>query len=82
MILNIIDFLLRIYMLIVAAVIIIRLLGITPNKWTSLLDRLTEPLLSPIRAQLNKHLPESFRQIDLSPMVLLLLIWFIREIIL
>ena len=82
MILNIIDFLLRIYMLIVAAVIIIRLLGITPNKWTSLLDRLTEPLLSPIRAQLSKHLPEGFRQIDLSPMVLLLLIWFIREIIL
>lgn len=81
-ILNIIDFLLRIYMLIVAAVIIIRLLGITPNKWTNLLDRLTEPLLSPIRAQLNKHLPESFRQIDLSPMVLLLLIWFVREIIL
>ncbi len=82
MILNIIDFLLRIYMLIVAAVIIIRLLGITPNKWTNLLDRLTEPLLSPIRAQLNKHLPESFRQIDLSPMVLMLLIWFVREIIL
>ncbi len=81
-ILNIIDFLLRIYMLIVAAVVIIRLLGITPNKWTNLLDRLTEPLLSPIRAQLNKHLPESFRQIDLSPMVLLLLIWFVREIIL
>ncbi len=81
-ILNIIDFLLRIYMLIVAAVIIIRLLGITPNKWTNLLDRLTEPLLSLIRAQLNKHLPESFRQIDLSPMVLLLLIWFVREIIL
>ncbi len=81
-ILNIIDFLLRIYMLIMAAVIIIRLLGITPNKWTNLLDRLTEPLLSPIRAQLNKHLPESFRQIDLSPMVLLLLIWFVREIIL
>lgn len=82
MILNIIDFLLRIYMLIVAAVIIIRLLGITPNKWTNLIDRLTEPLLSPIRAQLNKHLPESFRQIDLSPMVLMLLIWFVREIIL
>ncbi len=82
MILNIIDFLLRIYMLIVAAVIIIRLLGITPNKWTNLLDRLTEPLLSPIRVQLNKHLPESFRQIDLSPVVLMLLIWFVREIIL
>ncbi len=81
-ILNIIDFLLRIYMLIVAAVIIIRLLDITPNKWTNLLDRLTEPLLSPIRTQLNKHLPESIRQIDLSPMVLLLLIWFVREIIL
>ena len=58
--LKILDMLLRLYMLIVLAVVIIRVLQVTPNKWTNLLDRMTEPLLSPIRAQLNKHLPESW----------------------
>ena len=57
--LKILDMLLRLYMLIVLAVVIIRVLQVTPNKWTNLLDRMTEPLLSPIRAQLNKHLPEA-----------------------
>ena len=51
--LKILDMLLRLYMLIVLAVVIIRVLQVTPNKWTNLLDRMTEPLLSPIRAQLN-----------------------------
>ena len=54
----------------------------TPNKWTNLLDRMTEPLLSPIRAQLNKHLPESWNAVDLSPLVLLLLVWLVRAILL
>ena len=70
--LKILDMLLRLYMLIVLAVVIIRVLQVTPNKWTNLLDRMTEPLLSPIRAQLNKHLPESWNAVDLSPLVLLL----------
>lgn len=73
--LKILDMLLRLYMLIVLAVVIIRVLQVTPNKWTNLLDRMTEPLLSPIRAQLNKHLPESWNAVDLSPLVLLLLVW-------
>ena len=55
---------------------------IPPNKWTNLLDRMTEPLLSPIRAQLNKHLPESWNAVDLSPLVLLLLVWLVRAILL
>ena len=68
--------------LIVLAVVIIRVLQVTPNKWTNLLDRMTEPLLSPIRAQLNKHLPESWNAVDLSPLVLLLLVWLVRAILL
>ena len=80
--LKILDMLLRLYMLIVLAVVIIRVLQVTPNKWTNLLDRMTEPLLSPIRAQLNKHLPESWNAVDLSPLVLLLLVWLVRAILL
>ena len=72
----------RLYMLVVLAVVIIRVLQVTPNKWTNLLDRMTEPLLSPIRAQLNKHLPESWNAVDLSPLVLLLLVWLVRAILL
>ena len=80
--LKILDMLLRLYMLVVLAVVIIRVLQVTPNKWTTLLDRMTEPLLSPIRAQLNKHLPESWNAVDLSPLVLLLLVWLVRAILL
>ena len=76
--LKILDMLLRLYMLIVLAVVIIRVLQVTPNKWTNLLDRMTEPL----RAQLNKHLPESWNAVDLSPLVLLLLVWLVRAILL
>ena len=39
--LKILDMLLRLYMLIVLAVVIIRVLQVTPNKWTNLLDRMT-----------------------------------------
>lgn len=81
-ILTTIDFILRLYMLVVLAVIIIRLMQVTPNKWTNLLDRMTEPLLSPIRAQLNKRLPDTWKQMDLSPVVLLLLVWLVRAILL
>ena len=72
--LKILDMLLRLYMLIVLAVVIIRVLQVTPNKWTNLLDRM--------RAQLNKHLPESWNAVDLSPLVLLLLVWLVRAILL
>ena len=71
--LKILDMLLRLYMLIVLAVVIIRVLQVTPNKWTNLLDRMT---------QLNKHLPESWNAVDLSPLVLLLLVWLVRAILL
>lgn len=80
-VLKILDMLLRLYMLVVLVVVIIRVLQVTPNKWTNLLDRMTEPLLSPIRAQLNKHLPESWNAVDLSPLVLLL-VWLVRAILL
>lgn len=82
LILQILDMVLRLYMLIVLAVVVIRVLQVTPNRWTSLLDRLTEPLLAPIRVQLNKHLPESWNAVDLSPVVLLLLVWLVRAILL
>ena len=40
--LKILDMLLRLYMLVVLAVVIIRVLQVTPNKWTNLLDRMTD----------------------------------------
>lgn len=82
LILKTIDLILRLYMLIVLAVIIVRLMQVTPNKWTNLLDRVTEPLLAPIRVQLNKRLLDNWKQMDLSPVVLLLLVWLVRAILL
>ena len=72
----------RLSVLLWVAVVILRLLQVPPTKSTNLLDRMTEPLLSPIRAQLNKHLPESWNAVDLSPLVLLLLVWLVRAILL
>lgn len=82
MILSTIDLILRLYMLVVLAAIIVRVMQVTPNRWTHLLDRLTEPLLEPIRRQLNSRLPDSLKQMDLSRVVLLLLVWLVRAILL
>lgn len=82
MILSTIDLILRLYMLVVLATIIVRVVQVTPNRWTHLLDRMTEPLLAPIRKQLNGRLPDSLSQMDLSRVVLLLLVWLVRAILL
>lgn len=44
------------------------------NRWTVLLQRVTEPLLAPIRKLLNRLFPQGSRVIDFSPMVVILLL--------
>ena len=44
------------------------------------LSRLTEPALRPIRKLIGKILPSNIG-LDISPMVLIILLWFVRNLI-
>lgn len=46
----------------------------TENKWTVLLRRIVEPVLSPIRTYLVRKLPPRWQILDWSPVVAYLLI--------
>lgn len=51
------------------------------NRFTYILDRILEPLLSPIRNLLRAHLPSALQMFDWSPAVLLLLIGLARQVL-
>ncbi len=53
----------------------------TANKWTVMLDRIVEPVLSPIRRFLQAKLPAAAQIFDWSPMVALLLLSLLRRIL-
>ncbi len=52
-------------------------LNITPNRWTELLRRYLEPILTPIRGVLMAKLPVSLQIFDWSPVVA----WLLGELI-
>ena len=62
----------------VALVIYIVLLWVKPaqNKWTDLLSRFLEPILTPIRAFLTAHLPAKLQFFDWSPVAA----WLLAEL--
>ena len=61
--------LLRVLIIIYCAISWLR---IPENRWTTLLRRVLEPLLQPIRGRLRAILPQSLQILDFSPLVLLL----------
>jgi len=42
---------------------------------------LTEPVLSPLRSLLSKHLPENFSKVDFSPIAAYLILIILRALI-
>lgn len=81
MLLGVISLLLRIYELLVLAYVVIQVLKVTPNQWTVLLARVVEPVLTPIRGFLNAKLPDRFRILDWSPVVVWIGAWLIQRLI-
>lgn len=65
---------LSLYRLAVIIYVVLSWLRIPANRWTELLRRLVEPVLSPIRRMLVRRLPSNWQMLDWSPAVLLLLL--------
>ncbi len=51
------------------------------NTFVRILYQLTEPILSPVRALLERSAIGKNSMLDFSPMVALLLIWLVRNIV-
>ncbi len=70
--------LLDIYKLLVIVYVAVKLLGISANKWTTLLAQAVEPLLIPIRKLIAQYLPKKWQIFDWSPLVLILLVCIVQ----
>lgn len=72
---NILDYVLQLYMWVIIARALIS--WVNPDPWNPIvqfLDRATEPVLEPIRRWVGWRMG-----IDLSPIIVILIIWFLRE---
>ncbi len=78
MIFGLIRGLLDVYRLAIIAYIIIKLIGMSANKWTEMLASIIEPLLAPIRKLLAKYLPRKWQVWDWSPVALFLLVTIVK----
>lgn len=78
---GIINFVLDVYKLLVIVHIILKLVNVPSNKWTTLLDSIVEPVLMPVRRALAERLPQNWQIIDWSPVALLIAITLIQWIL-
>lgn len=79
--LGLVSFLLGLYELLVLAWAIIHWFVHVSNQWTELVNRLTEPVLTPIRGFLNAKLPAKVQIIDWSPVAVWIIIGLVQRII-
>jgi YggT family protein len=63
---------------IIARAILSWVMPVGRDRWTKILVDVTEPILAPIRSILSRILP---LPIDFSPMVAILLIWFLQSLL-
>lgn len=80
-ILRIINLLLDVYKLLVVVHFVLTLIKVPANRWTTLLDSLVEPVLSPIRRLLTAKLPKNWQIIDWSPIALVIAITILQWIL-
>lgn len=72
--LDLFDLLLLVY-------VILGWVRIRENRWTVLLRSVVEPVLNPIRAFLNAHLPRLTVPLDWSPVVAWVLLAVLRNVL-
>ena len=66
--------LVELYKLVLVAYVVLSWLHIPSNRWTVLLQRLVEPVLTPVRKFLRKYLPSQWQIIDWSVLVVYVLL--------
>lgn len=78
---GIINFVLDVYKLLIVVHVILSLVNVSANRWTTLLSSVVEPVLKPIRRALAEKLPAKWQIIDWSPVALLIAIVVIQWIL-
>jgi len=74
MLYDLVNFVLRVYRLLLIVYVVLSWIRIPANQWTELVRRLVEPVLQPVRAFLRRKVPDSYWLFDWSPLALWLLI--------
>ena len=74
---------LSLFSLLLLAYVILSWMKPAANRWTVWINRIVEPVISPVRKFLNERLPQQVRSlgIDWSPLVLWLLIRLLRSVL-
>ena len=71
----------RIFELLLFAYVLLSWLRISENKWTTLLRRIMEPVMNPVRNFLRSKLPAQFQVLDFTPVVVYILAEILRGIL-
>ena len=71
--------LLELYKLALLAYIAISWLRVSSNRWTEMLRRIVEPVVTPVRRFLRAHLPPQWQMFDWSAAVVYLLIGLVQS---
>ena len=71
--------LLELYKLALLAYVLLSWLRIPANRWTVLLQRVVEPVVSPVRRFLRAKLPAQWQMFDWSVLVVYLLIGLLQS---
>ena len=70
-----------VFKLMLLAYVVISWLRIPENKWTTMLRRIMEPIMTPVRNFLRAKLPSQLQVLDFSPVVVYLLAEVVRSIL-
>ncbi|MCH5287349.1 MAG: YggT family protein [Christensenellaceae bacterium] len=73
--------LLELYKLVLLAYVVLSWLRIPSNRWTVLLQRLVEPVVTPVRTFLRARLPREWQMFDWSVLVVYLLIGVVEMLL-
>ena len=73
--------LLELYKLVILAYVLLKLLNIPANKWTTMIQSLVEPVLTPLRKFLQAKVPAKYMPVDWSPLALYVLTGVVQTLV-
>ena len=79
---RVITWITSIFQILLLAEVLLSWIRPQENRWTTLVHRLTEPVLGPVRRLLQRVIPTQYQVIDFSPLVVWLGIGLVRNILL
>ena len=81
LIMGLIDFALNLLNILLLIYVLLSWIRPVQNKWTALVQKIVEPVLTPVRRFLQKNVPSLMGIFDWSPVAVWLLISLVRQIL-